>query len=306
MVRFAQYMFGGVPKQTYSGADFFGEFFVIDLHVHSVFSDGTNTPEELVAMAVERGLTAMALTDHDTVGGVEPLLRAAERVSLEVVPGIELSAECERGTMHILGYYIDHQCKKMLEKIEKVRAGREERNKEILKKLNKLGYVLMWSDVEKRAGCDVVGRPHFADALMERGHVKSRKAAFDMLLGKGRPAYVERYRYTARECIELIHGAGGVSVLAHPATLYLPDDQLRGLLAGLKKCGLGGIEAYYAEHKPENIEKFSGWARELGLICTGGTDYHGANTPDLKLGSGFGQLRVDDDVLVQLKAAVPR
>ncbi len=276
---------------------------MIDLHVHSVYSDGTNTPEELVALAAERGLTALALTDHDTVGGVESLLKAAENVPLEVVPGIELSAECERGTMHILGYYIDHQSGEMLEKIEKVRAGREKRNMEILKKLNKLGYVLMWSDVEERAGCDVVGRPHFADALMERGYVKSRKAAFDLLLGKGRPAYVERYRYTARECIELIDSAGGISVLAHPATIYMPDDQLRGLLAGLKRHGLGGIEAYYAEHKPANIEKFSGWARELGLICTGGTDYHGANTPDLKLGSGFGQLRVPDEALEQLKAA---
>ncbi len=279
---------------------------MIDLHTHSVFSDGTNTPEELVALAEERGLTAFALTDHDTVGGIEPLLKAAEHSHVEVVPGIELSAECERGTMHILGYFIEHECDELLGKIEKVRTGREERNVEILKRLNKLGYILMWSDVEKHAGCDVIGRPHFADALVERGHVRSRKAAFDLLLGKGRPAYVERYRYSARECIELIRRAGGVSVLAHPATVHVSDDQLRGLLKGLKERGLGGIEAYYAEHKPENIQKFCRWAKEFDLICTGGTDYHGRNTPDLKLGTGFGQLRVPDEALEQLKVAVKK
>ena len=277
---------------------------MIDLHTHSVYSDGTHTPAELIALAEERGLSAIALTDHDTVSGIPPLLEAAETSPVEAVPGIELSAECERGTMHILGYFIDYACSELLEKIEKVRAGREERNTEILKKLNKLGYVLMWSDVEKQAGCDVVGRPHFADALVERGHVKTRKAAFDMLLAKGRPAYAERYRYTASECIELIRQAGGVSVLAHPATIYLPDDQLRGLVMGLKEQGLGGIEAYYAEHKPENIRKFCQWAEEFDLICTGGTDYHGNNTPDLKLGTGFGQLHVPDETLTQLKAAV--
>lgn len=276
---------------------------MIDLHVHSVYSDGTNTPAELIQLAEERGLSAMALTDHDTVGGIEPLLAAAASSRVEPVPGIELSAECDRGTMHILGYFIDHGCAALLEKIGKVQAGREDRNMEILKKLNKLGYILMWSDVEKQAGCDVVGRPHFAQALLERGHVKSRKAAFDLLLAKGRPAYVERYRYTARECVELIRQAGGVSVLAHPATIHMPDDQLQGVVRGMKEAGLGGIEVYYAEHKPENIEKFSSWAKAFDLISTGGTDYHGANTPDLKLGTGFGQLRVPDEALDRLKAA---
>jgi predicted metal-dependent phosphoesterase TrpH len=277
---------------------------MIDLHVHSVFSDGTNTPAELIALAEGRGISALALTDHDTVGGIAPLLKAAQNSTVEAVPGIELSAECDRGTMHILGYFIDHTCPHLLEKLEKVREGREKRNMEILKKLNKLGYILMWSDVEKKAGKDVVGRPHFAAALVERGHVRSRKAAFDLLLAKGRPAYVERYRYSARECIELIRSAGGVSVLAHPATIYMPDDQLKGLVAGLASSGLGGIEVYYAEQHPENMNRFSSWAREFGLICTGGTDFHGKNTPDLKLGTGFGQLRVPDEVLGHLKAAV--
>jgi predicted metal-dependent phosphoesterase TrpH len=277
---------------------------VIDLHVHSVYSDGTDTPAELIQLAAARGLTAMALTDHDTVGGIVPLLEAAVSSPVEAVPGIELSAECSRGTMHILGYFIDHTCSVLLAKIERVQTGREMRNLEILKKLNKLGYVLLWSDVEKQAGCDVIGRPHFAEALVERGHVKSRKAAFDLLLAKGRPAYADRDRYTASECIDLIHRAGGVSVLAHPATICMPDDELKGLVKGMKEQGLGGIEVYYAEHKPENIRKFSSWAEEFDLICTGGTDYHGDNSPDLTLGTGFGQLRVPDIALDQLKSAI--
>ena len=277
---------------------------MIDLHTHSIFSDGTNTPAELVSMALERNLKAIALTDHDTVGGVAQLLEAADGSAIEAVPGIELSADCKRGTMHVLGYFIDHTCRALLEKIETVQQGRQLRNQEILKKLNKLGYVLMWSDVEKLAGSDVVGRPHFADALIENGHVKSRKSAFDLLLAKGRPAYAERERYSAKECIELIRNAGGIAVLAHPATLNLPPDQLKGLVKGLTECGLGGIEVYYAEYNTENMKRFGEWAKEFGLVCTGGTDFHGANTPDLKLGTGFGQLRVPDEALEHLKAAL--
>ena len=270
--------------------------------MHSIYSDGTNTPAELVSMAVEQGLRAIALTDHDTVGGIMPLLDAAKDTSVEVVPGIELSAACEKGTMHILGYFIDHTCEALLEKIAKVREGRALRNEEILRKLNKLGYVLKWSEVQEQAGVDVVGRPHFADALVRRGYVKSRKAAFDLLLAKGRRAYAERYRYSAMECIKLIRKAGGVPVLAHPSTINLLPDQLKGVVGGLAECGLAGIEVYYSSHQPETVARFSGWAKEYGLVCTGGTDFHGENTPDLKVGIGFGHLQVPDDVLDQLKA----
>lgn len=278
---------------------------MIDLHTHSVYSDGTDTPAQLVAMADNCGLSALALTDHDSVGGIPELLTAGNDARVEVVPGIELSAECERGTMHILGYFIDHTCRDLLEKVQKVRTGRDERNVEILKKLNRLGYRILWEDIQQQAGRDVVGRPHIAAALVKCGHVKTKKAAFDLLLAKGRPGYIDRERYTAQECIDLIRKAGGVSVLAHPATVFLPDPELRRLVAELKEHGLGGIEAHYAEHRPENIKKFTAWAKELDLICTGGTDYHGGNSPDLKLGTGFGQLRVPDEALEQLKTAIP-
>jgi len=275
---------------------------VVDLHTHSIYSDGTNTPAELVAMAEERDLRALALTDHDTVAGIDELLSAGKGSMVETVPGIELSAECDQGTMHILGYFIDPANPALAGMLTKIRAGRTARNIEILKKLNRLGYVLRWSDLEKHTGKDVVGRPHFAEVLVERGYVKSRKMAFDLLLAKGRPAYAKRYHCSASECIDLIRTAGGVAVLAHPATIHLPDAKLRALVGELKEQGLGGIEAYYAEHRPENRKKFIGWAEELGLLCTGGSDFHGENSPDLKLGTGFGQLHVPDEALDQLKA----
>ncbi|MEN8253927.1 MAG: PHP domain-containing protein [Verrucomicrobiota bacterium] len=279
---------------------------MIDLHTHSIYSDGTNTPAELVAMAERHGLKALALTDHDTVAGIPELLAAAENSSVKAVPGIELSAEWERGAMHVLGYFIDHANPALLERIERLRKGRDERNVEILKKLNRLGYRLLWEDVERQAGKEgVVGRPHIAAALVERGHMKSKKAVFELLLAKGRPGYVDRERFSAEKCIDFIRQAGGIAVLAHPATIHLPDGQLRTLVGGLKEHGLGGIEAYYAEHRPENIRKFAGWAEELDLVCTGGTDYHGMNTPDLKLGRGFGQLRVPDEAVARLEAAIP-
>jgi predicted metal-dependent phosphoesterase TrpH len=273
--------------------------------MHSVYSDGTCTPPELVAMAEEHGLSAIALTDHDTVAGIPSMLAAAQDSSVEVVAGIELSADCERGTMHILGYLIDHTCEPLLEKMERIRLGREERNMEILKKLNRLGYIVQWSEVKEQAGVDVVGRPHFAEALLKRGHVKTRKAAFDLLLAKGRPAYVDRCRFSARESIDIIHAAGGVAVLAHPATLNLKDEPLENFIRELKDHGLDGIETYYSSHRPEQVVKYQGWADDMGLICTGGTDFHGSATPDITMGIGFGQLHVSDDILDRLKSAKP-
>jgi predicted metal-dependent phosphoesterase TrpH len=278
---------------------------MIDLHTHSIYSDGTNTPGELVAMADKGGLAALALTDHDTVGGVPELLEAGASTSVEIVPGIELSAMFDHGTMHILGYFVDHTNPSFLEKVKKIQMGREVRNHEILKKLNKLGYRLLWDDIQKQAGKDVVGRPHIAAALVENGHVKTRKAAFDKLLAKGRPGYASRESYSPEECIRLIHEAGGVSSLAHPATINLSNEQLRTLLAQMKEMGLGGLEVYYGERRPDNMRKFSQWAIELDLIRTGGTDYHGANTPDLRVGTGFGKLRVPDEALAEIKAARP-
>jgi len=278
---------------------------MIDLHTHSVYSDGTNTPQELVALAEKQRLKALALTDHDTVAGVAELISACNKKNIYPVPAIELSAACDRGTMHILGYFVDHTDATFLKILKRIQEERHERNINILKRLNKLGYVLLWSDVKTQQAQHIVGRPHFAAALVKRNYVKTKKEAFERLLAKGRPAYIKHFHYSAQECFEFIRAAGGVPVLAHPATLRLPDDTLFSLLKQMKKEGLAGIETYYAENNLKNQQMFSDWAEKLDLVCTGGTDFHGDNSPDLNIGIGFGKLYVPDKVLDQLYAIKP-
>jgi len=278
---------------------------MIDLHTHSVYSDGTNTPEELVDLAEKQGLKAIALTDHDTVAGVSELMAASKKRAIQAIPAIELSADCERGTMHILGYFVDHTHAAFLEILKGIQEDRHERNINILKKLNKLGHVLLWSDVKTEEVQHIVGRPHFAAALVKHNYVKTKKEAFERLLAKGRPAYIKHFHYSAQECFEFIRAAGGVPVLAHPATLHLPNDALFTLLQQMKEDGLAGIETYYAENNLKNRRTFSDWAKKLDLVCTGGSDFHGGNSPDLKIGVGFGKLHVPDKVLDQLDAVKP-
>jgi len=276
---------------------------MIDLHSHSIFSDGTNTPAELIHLAEQIDLSALSLTDHDTVDGLADFFAAAKNSSVEAVPGVELSAECNHGTLHILGYFINPTDPAFLEKLAITQEGREERNLGILKKLNKLGYILQWEEVKKFALKKVVGRPHFAAALVDRGHVKTKKNAFKKLLSKGKPAYVKRFHFSAKECFEFIRSAGGIPVLAHPATLQLSDKALFDRLKEMKDDGLGGIEVYGAENNTQRIQTLSNWANELNLLRTGGTDFHGANTPDLKLGTGFGNLQIPDEILETLREA---
>ena len=189
---------------------------MIDLHVHSTFSDGSFTPEELIGEAARIGLSAIALTDHDTTDGVPRFTAAAVSTSIRAIAGVEISADVKSGTMHMLGYMIDPDNQTLIERLKWLREGREVRNAEILEKLNKLGFGLTWEEVAAFAGEDVVGRPHFAQALLARDLVKDKNEAFDKYLGKGKPAYADRRRMTPENSIQLIREAGGVPVLAHP------------------------------------------------------------------------------------------
>lgn len=275
---------------------------MIDLHVHSTFSDGSLTPEELIAEAVRVGLSAIALTDHDTTAGVPRLVAAAASTPVRAIAGVEISADVASGTMHILGYLIDPENHTLIDRLKWLREGREVRNAEILEKLNKLGFGLTWDEVAAFAGEDVVGRPHFAQALLARKIVKDKNEAFDKYLGKGKPAYANRRRMTPEDSIELIRGAGGVPVLAHPFTLNLSAEALRKELKSLHELGLAGVEVFYSEHTPSMVSQYLNLSKELGLIATGGSDFHGAMNPDIKLGTGFGSLHVPDEVTAQLDA----
>jgi predicted metal-dependent phosphoesterase TrpH len=275
---------------------------MIDLHIHSTFSDGSLTPAELAEEAVRAGLSAVALTDHDSLGGVEPFLAACIEARVKGLSGVEISVEHSPGTMHMLAYLMDPRHAELARALIGLREGREERNRRILEALNRLGIALTWEEVTRFAAEDVVGRPHFAQALVARGVVESPREAFDRYLAKGRPAYVDRYRLTARTSIELIRRAGGVATLAHPSTLERSRRDLRRLVTQLKDWGLEGIEAYYSEHSPAQQEEYLGLAQDFDLVPTGGSDFHGALNPDIRLGYGFGNLRVPDEIVDRLHA----
>lgn len=275
---------------------------MIDLHVHSTFSDGSLTPEELVEKAVQAGLSAMALTDHDGMMGIDRFMAACRQHGLRGIPGVEISVDFSGGTMHMLGYFMRHTDPAVADALIRLRKGREERNQIILERINKMGFALAWHEVSELAKEDVVGRPHFAQAMITKGYVKKKEEAFDKYLGKGKPGYADRTRFSVDESIAMIRDAGGVPVLAHPFTLGLGRKRLRVLLAELAQKGLQGIETYYSEHSHDQQRFCLSMARDLGLAVTGGSDFHGSMNPNIKLGIGFGGLDIADELVDLLQA----
>jgi 3',5'-nucleoside bisphosphate phosphatase len=278
---------------------------VIDLHMHSMFSDGTEPPETLIDLAVKEGLTAVAITDHDTVKGVPRFQKAAQQHGITGIAGVEVSTSSVSGEMHMLGYFMNHRDTMLAAQLDWIRSARQARNEEILHKLHKLGMHLNWREIRSFAMDDVIGRPHFARAMVARGYCNNTKEAFSRFLSRGCPGYAPRRTLTAEEALEIIRGAGGVPVLAHPFTLRLNLLQMEDLLAELRRMGLEGIETYYTQHTPDQVRTYLGLAEQFDLVPTGGTDYHGAATPDLRLGVGFGSLRVPDEVVDRLHARRP-
>lgn len=278
---------------------------MIDLHCHSTFSDGSLTPEELLQEAARIRLTALALTDHDTVAGLPRFLAAARELPLRAIPGVELSVDCAHGTMHMLAYWMDFDNPELVRQLEWIRDGRQARNRAMLAKLNALGLRVEWEEVQAVAGEDIVGRPHFAQVLVQKGFVRDKNEAFDRWLGEGKPAYADRARLTAEAAINLIRQAGGVAVLAHPSSLNISRQEIRALFQHLAAAGLAGVECYYPEHTPEQTRDYLDWAQQANLVPAGGSDFHGEIAPGIRLGVGFGQLNVPDEILAELEARRP-
>jgi predicted metal-dependent phosphoesterase TrpH len=279
---------------------------MIDLHTHSTFSDGSLSPAELVERARQAGLTALALTDHDGMLGIDAFMEACGCAGIRGVPGVEISVDFGPGTLHMLGLFLDHRDPVVEAALIRLRGARKERNLRILEKINGLGMALTWDEVAAFAKQDVVGRPHFSMALIHKGYVRDKTEAFDRFLAKGKPAYADRYRLTAAESIAMIRGAGGVPVLAHPFTLGLERNRLREFVAGLAREGLQGLEVYYSEHNAEQQKQCLAMAQEAGLALSGGSDFHGDLNPDVRLGVGFGNLNVPDEWVNLLYARVQR
>ncbi len=274
---------------------------MIDLHTHSTFSDGSLTPEELAAAAREAGLSAIALTDHDTVDGTPRFVEACARGGITGIAGVEISADTLKGTMHLLGYFLDPEHAGLRDALAEVRDGRRVRNHRIVEELATHGMELTWAEVLTLSGGDVVGRPHIAQAMVKRGYVPSCNAAFQEWLGKGKPAYVDRFRLSPQDGIARIREAGGVAVLAHPFTLDLRFKKLRTLVSDLVGWGLSGVEVFYPEHGADRRQQYQTLAHDFDLVMTGGSDFHGDMNPSIQLGRGFGNVCVKDSVLDQLR-----
>ena len=277
---------------------------MIDLHSHSTFSDGSLTPEQLVREAERAQLSALALTDHDSIIGLERFMAACSKSIVRGVPGVEISVDCNPSdaTMHILGYFIDPANTQLNEHINRLRDGRQHRNEEILKRLNAMGLMLNMNEISAFAGENNVGRLHFAQALMARGYVRNTHEAFDKYLARGKSGYANRLRFKPIGGVEMIRQAGGIAVLAHPFTLNLGKLALADCVGKLAQAGLQGIEIYYPQHSPKMVRQYLDLAKQFHLIATGGTDFHGTPMPDIKLGRGFGALNVPNAVLEQLDA----
>lgn len=264
----------------------------VDLHVHSTASDGALSPRALVDAAETLELSALAISDHDTVDGLPEALETAAGKRLHLIPAVELSINLTAGgSAHLLGYFpvtdpvlLYDRGGNLGRALAHVRAARETRNPRIIEKLAQLGFPLFEEEVLERAGGDVVGRPHIAQAMLSRGYVQSTREAFDRFLARGKPAYVERERLWESSALGVIRELGGLPVLAHPGLLERSHEQLSSLIRSLVTKGLSGVEVYYPRHSPEMVRILEAEIRSQNLLATGGTDFHGS--PDDPAGLG--------------------
>ncbi len=270
----------------------------IDLHIHSTASDGTLSPIEILRLAHQLNLGAIAITDHDTMAGVKDALAQGIPPSLKFLTGVEISVLPPPSfsyleSFHFLGYSIDPDNTLLNHTCRELQQARKNRNPRILKILNELGFNITLTQVQKEAGECQLGRPHIAQVMLKKGYVRSINEAFDRYLSQGKPAYVDKYRLDCAKAIEIILGAGGVPVLAHPFLVQTQNDKiLEALVITLMEMGLKGLEVYYPEHSPENTAHYAKIANRHRLLMTGGTDFHGSLKPEIQMGSGKGNLSI--------------
>jgi len=250
-----------------------------DLHCHSTFSDGRLTPSQLIDLAYRNGVRIFSLTDHDIVDGLPEAFEVAGRhPDFTLIPGIEMSTDVPGNEVHILGHFIDWHDEQFLRRLRRLQESRLNRARDMVEKLNAMGKPVTWERVQAFAGEGAVGRPHIALALVEAGHVATVNEAFDLYLSRNGPAYVERDRLSPEEVVGLILSVGGMATLAHPREL-LASGSLDDLLGALKRAGLTGMEVYYQDYLPEEVETLRALASKFELIPLGGSDYHGLGGP---------------------------
>lgn len=274
----------------------------VDLHTHSRVSDGSDSPTQLIANAATAGLVAVALTDHDTLDGLDEAQAAADRHGIRLIGGVELSLEWSRGGMHLVVLFLGKDGP-LQDRLADLQAARENRNTRMVDLLQSLGYDITLDELITEAGGGVVGRPHMAAILVRKGYFPDPPAVFDELLATGRPGYLGRDRLEPVEAIKLARASKGVPVIAHPHTLGLDTaDEYAETMARLASAGLSGIECYYGDYPLSQQQELANTTRRFGLIPSGGSDYHGAYKAGLELGTGRGELHVHDRVLEELEA----
>jgi predicted metal-dependent phosphoesterase TrpH len=273
----------------------------LDLHLHTTHSDGSFTPTEVIDFAQKAGVTALAITDHDITTGILEATVAGGKHGIDVIPGIEISSILGDSELHILGYFLDYQDTRLNERLARLRESRHRRNPKIIERLRAAGIEITYEEVRTLAGTDSVGRPHIARVLMEKGVVASAKEAFDLWLADGRPAYVPRELPTPSEAMQWIREAKGLPVLAHPTWVKTTEGTLTDLVHRLKADGLDGIEVHYSTHTPRQTREYLALAKQLDLLVTGGSDFHGLTKPDIDVGVGKGALHVPTSLLDKLR-----
>lgn len=280
----------------------------IDLHTHSTCSDGSYSVHELIDYAHEKGLAAIALTDHDTIDGVEEAVNYGKEKypDMEVIPGIEFSTVNEGKDVHVVGLYVDYNDRKLKDRLATFKNARVERNIKMCKKLTEGGIKISYEDLTAAFPDTSITRAHYAKYMLEKGYIKSKQEAFDRYIGDSCPYFVPRENITPEMAIECILDNGAVPILAHPVLYHMSDAKLEALVVRLKEVGLKGLEAIYTTYEAYEERQMKELAAKHGLLVSGGSDFHGSNKVGIDLGVGYGSLFVPEDLLPQIKASVAR
>jgi hypothetical protein len=279
---------------------------MIDLHIHTKYSDGSNTVEEIFKIAKSIGLTTIAITDHDTLFAISESKKYEDNFNIKNISGVEVSTRYhDNRELHILGYLFDENNKELLDTLEWIIKTRKERNFKLVDLLNELGYKITIEELIEVAEKETnIGRPHFARLLIQKGYFKTFDEVFSQLLGEGKSGYINRESISPYKAIETIHNAGGVAILAHPLSYHFEKKQeIKELISDLVKHDIDGIEAEYVTYNKSDISWLKKVAKEFNIIITGGSDYHGKYKPHISLGKGLGSLYVPDNLLETLYKA---
>jgi len=274
---------------------------IVDLHTHTTESDGSFTPEELIAEAKRVGLSAIAITDHDSISGIKKATPLADELGIELIPGVELSTDYNGKEVHVVGLYVNDEDEYFLTKIKEFKENRDSRNAIMVENLQKEGFAITMEELTAENPDCVITRANIARFLYEHGMIPTIQTAFEKYIGDNCKCYVNRFKITPMDGVRLIKKAGGTAILAHPLLYHMSDSTLQKMVDKMKESGLDGIEAIYCTYTPAEERQMKQFAKENGLLISGGSDFHGTTKPKLELGTGYGKLYIPYEVLETIK-----